>query len=680
MMTNKVVRIGIDIGGTFTDFAIFDENTKQFSAFKILSTPSSPEKSVLEGVNRILATLDEKQIVVVTHGSTVATNALLELQGSKSALITTIGFKDIYRIGRQARKHIYGFKPSDSTDLLSNNCVFEITERISSDGEILQSIVLDEVQQIVDQLLMNKVQSVAISLLFSFLYPEHEKLIAGILRQAGFFVSASSELIPEFREFERTATTLVNTYVSPVMDKYLGKLFNDLPDQIESIRLMQSNGGVMSMTEARQKGVHSIFSGPAGGVIGGLNVAKLSGFDNIITFDMGGTSTDISLLQGDVQLTTRSEVSGIPISIPTIDIHTIGAGGGSIAYLDSGKAFKVGPVSAGSNPGPVCYGLGGKLPTVTDANLVLGRMLPDSFLGGEMPLDVVGTELSINNLGIQARISSFEKLSLSQTTALGIVQVVNAHMERALRLISTQRGYDISDFTLVCYGGAAGLHATKLASTLGIKRVLLPRSASIMSALGMVDADFIQDYVQTVMIKGEIKFDDLEIWFNELSHQAEKQIVAEFGMPENTCLIKTLDLRYVGQSYELNVPFTRNYRKSFDEIHFRSYGHSHSDDMIEIVNIRIKAVGLVNSISTKIWEASPEEGSVLNTDVKTVVLDGHLLEVPIYRGEDLKPGNVIDGPGLIVYSDNTILIFQGDVAIVDRWCNIIVEVTGYDNN
>jgi N-methylhydantoinase A len=680
-MLEHKIRIGVDIGGTFTDFVIFDEVECLVKSFKLLSTPLSPEQVVLEGIDKIFSSFrsDTTQAVLV-HGSTVATNTLIERKGASAALITTKGFKDVLKIGRQTRPNIYGFCTDDSLSLLDDDRCFEISERIAAGGDVLEPLAVDEIPNLIYQLRKKNVRSVAVSLLFSFIYPKHEQIIAEELRNTGFFVSISSEINPEFREFERTSTTVVNAYVTPVLDEYIGKLEEKLPGDVKKLRIMQSNGGTISVSEARVMGVNSILSGPAGGVVGALYVSQISGIDQIITLDMGGTSTDVSLLQGGTKLTTENVIDGIPIRLPMIDIHTVGAGGGSIAHIDAGGALKVGPNSAGSHPGPACYGLGGNHPTVTDANLVLGRIIPEQFLGGKMQVDKTLANHVLTQLGKQAKLGESSELTIAQTAALGIIQVTNAHMERALRLISVQRGYDPRDFTLFAFGGAGGLHVCELARALYIRQAVVPRGASTMSALGMIGADVIKDYVRTVMLPSDTSYNELLRMMKVMVIRAQLDMEAEIISDDNICLETTLDMRYSGQSYELNVPLTQDYQTDFHRAHLQAYGHNNCDDSIEIVNLRLRCIGLVSTVPIPKTEARATDISSAIVGHSSMVMSGEIINTNIYHGDLLEPGHVIGGPGLIVYSDTTVLMSHEDCAVVDPWYNLVLEIGNPDNS
>ncbi|MEJ2267241.1 MAG: hydantoinase/oxoprolinase family protein, partial [Anaerolineales bacterium] len=498
MSSNYTMRIGIDIGGTFTDFVVFRPDTGKITTFKLLSTPEDPAEAVLQGLKRIASSEATSPEFYIIHGSTVATNALLEHKGATTALIATRGFRDVLQIGRQNRPALYDFSVDPPPPLIPARLRWEVDERVDHHGHVLASIDPLQVKSLVRELESKNIESVAVCLLFSFLRPDHERIIGEQLKSANYFVSASSEILPEFREYERTSTTVVNAYVSPILDRYLAHLESETAGT--QLRVMQSNGGIISTREARRSGVRCILSGPAGGVVGSCFIAESALNDplsgeiyrpsgaepalKVITFDMGGTSTDVSLIDGVPRVTTESIVGGHPIRVPVLDIHTIGAGGGSIAGVDMGGALRVGPESAGANPGPACYGRGELSecrPTVTDAHLVLGHLDPENFLGGKMPLDVSRAQHVLEALAEQLGLEPLQ-------TALGVIEIANAHMERALRVISVERGNDPRDFTLLSFGGAGGLHAGDLARRLGIPRVLIPPIASTLSAFGMLAA------------------------------------------------------------------------------------------------------------------------------------------------------------------------------------------------
>jgi len=675
------MRIGIDIGGTFTDFVLFDETTGTFQTQKALSTPHDPAEAVLHQlsiinnqlsiVNDNSPTSNQSSALHIVHGSTVATNALLERKGAVTALVTTEGFRDVLEIGRQNRPELYDLFSRRSPALVPPELRFEVTERVNYRGQVIQPLDPAALEPLIGELRAAGVTSVAVSLLFSFLAPEHEKVIANRLRQAGFFVSPSHEVLPEFREYERTSTTVVNAYVSPVMDRYLGRLERE--SGAADFRVMQSNGGSISAAQARREAVRCVLSGPAGGVVGARYVAEAAGFSQLLTFDMGGTSTDVSLCAGRAQVTTEAEIGGLPIRIPIIDIHTVGSGGGSIAYVDAGGALRVGPQSAGADPGPVCYGRGGRQPTVTDANLILGRLAADHFLGGRMALDLSTTEATLDQLAQEAGLPLKPGLTPAQTAALGVIAVVNAHMERALRVISVQRGYDPRDFTLVSFGGAGGLHAADLARSLGIPRVLIPPNAATLSAFGMLAADVVKDYAQTIMRSGDTPSAELEALMALLVEHGLADIAAEGVPPEQISLEPLLDMRYRGQSYELTVPFTPTFTADFHTVHARAYGYSEPSVPVEVVNVRLRATGHLPRppLTPLPVQAQPTPAPF---ETRQVILADGPAETPFYEGKALQPSHHLVGPAVIVHPDTTVFLGPGDGLRVDEYRNLIVEV------
>jgi len=670
---NDLIRVGIDIGGTFTDFVIFYPSTHEIKTLKILSTSNNPALAVIQGIELLNIPARSK----IIHGSTVATNALLERKGSKTALITTKGFKDILLIGRQNRPALYDWTIQKSPPIIPSELSFEVNERVDCDGNILIALTQDDIQAVTQQLVDNGVQSAAISLIFSFLHPQHERDIATRLRSENIFVSASSEIIPEYREYERTSTTAVNAYVSPVLDKYLSTLSSGITNT--KMQVMQSNGGMISLDRARNNGVRCILSGPAGGVIGAQHLTNIAiksrdgSTENntnlkIITFDMGGTSTDVSLIDQTPTLTNETLIGGCPISIPVLDIHTIGAGGGSIASTDKGGALRVGPESAGADPGPACYGRG-ELPTVTDANIVLGRLVPELFLGGSMPLDVDRAYKSIETLASQLRIDLIR-------CALGIITVANAHMERALRVISVERGFDPRDFTLFSFGGAGGLHAVELARSLMIPRVLISPYSSVLSAFGMLAADVVLDYTQTVMLNNSYPIREITSYFQPLISQGNADLRSQGIELQHANVQLFIDARYQGQSYELTIPFSSKWDAEFHQIHQDTYGYQLLDVPIELVNIRVKAIGHThhpNPLMGLKGRKQPNNAFLFNRDI---ISYNQKISTPCYQHEALEPGNIIQGPALITRPDTTVLIGEHDSIEVDIMNNLWVNI-GY---
>jgi N-methylhydantoinase A len=683
------LRIGVDIGGTFTDFVVFDPATSELGTFKLLSTPHDPAEAVLNGLSSLVrqtpqltSSTDFQPAFDIVHGSTVATNALLERKGARVAFIATLGFRDILQIGRQNRPDLYDLTAEPILPLVPEGMRFEIDERVDAGGEVVRSPAKDEIEGLLEELSKVHPESVAICLLFSFLHPLHEQMVAQKLRAAGYLVSASCEILPEYREYERASTTAVNAYVSPALDRYLARLDDARPPGVvkTSWRVMQSNGGNISLREARHAGVRCILSGPAGGVIGAFHLARLvlnvpdrAGDPNslrLITFDMGGTSTDVSLIDSALGLTTESVVGGCPIRLPLLDIHTIGAGGGSIASVDAGGALRVGPQSAGADPGPACYGraeLDRCFPTVTDANLVLGRLSPEHFLGGKLPLHPERAEAVLARLGVNLGIDSIK-------AALGVVEVANAHMERALRVISVGRGHDPHDFNLFSFGGAGGLHAADLARGLGIPKVLIPPLASTLSAFGMLCADVVKDYVQTVMLPGDTPAESLEIGLEVMAKRGFAEVAHEGVTSDRITLERALDVRYLGQSYELTVPFTRDFQDSFRQSHLREYGYSRPEAPIQVVNLRLRAAGHIDPPQLQSLPYTGEDPAASFMEIRQVVYPSGAIPARFFQGESLLPGNLILGPAVIVRPDTTILLRQGDRAKVDGYLNIWITV------
>jgi N-methylhydantoinase A/oxoprolinase/acetone carboxylase beta subunit len=578
------MRIGIDTGGTFTDFVLWDGNRLQTR--KIRSTPDDPARAILEG----LAGLAPSEVV---HGSTVATNALLERKGARTAFVTTAGFEDLLAIQRQNRRELYNLFGRRSPALVDADCVIGVPERTLYDGSIEQPLAEGAPRELARRLRELGVESVAVCLLHSYANSEHERQIGEALRKletpgeygtpGEFFVSLSHEVLPEYREFERASTTVVNAYVSPKMGRYLHRLDETLG--AARLRVFQSNGGSVPAKVAAQSAVHTVLSGPAGGVLGAAAVAREAGFERVISFDMGGTSTDVSLYDRELSYTTESSLADLPIRVPMLDIHSVGAGGGSVAYLDQAGALKVGPRSAGAEPGPVCYGTGEEI-TVTDANLALGRIKPAEFLSGRMALDVDRMRHHLRRFAENAGVSP-------QALAKAVVDVANSNMERAIRAISVERGHDPRDFALLSFGGAGAQHACELAQRLEIKTVLVPRHAGVLSAVGMLCADCVRHYSHSVLQQ------DADETLRALESQAARDF-ADQGF-EEVLFERYLDLRYQGQSFELTLPVSE--RAQFDAAHRKRYGYDHVGREVEAVTARLKGIGLLPKLDL----AAPSE-------------------------------------------------------------------------
>jgi N-methylhydantoinase A len=659
--------VGVDTGGTFTDFVLFEDD--RVRVHKVLSTPARPADAILQG----LADLGiDRDVDVVVHGSTVATNAVLEQKGARTGLITTAGFRDVLEIGRQNRPKLYDLRQQKPPPLVPRDLRLEVPERLDERGRVLVPLDEEAVREAIERLRQAGVEAVAVCLLFSFANPAHERTVAEAAARAGFFVSASHVVLPEFREYERTSTVVLNAYVGPLMARYLSKLERSLPSHT-TLRIMQSNGGTIAASTASREAARTLLSGPAAGVVGATFVAEASGFRQVISFDMGGTSTDVSLIDGTPTQTKEGAIGPYPMRLPMLDIHTVGAGGGSIAWFDPGGALRVGPVSAGADPGPAAYGRGGTEPTVSDANLVLGRLVPDAFLGGTMRLDLERARRAVERIG--GRLGGSV-----QAAALGVVEIANANMEAAIRVISVERGYDPRDFTLVAFGGAGPLHACELAARLRIPRVLVPATPGVLSALGMLATDIVKDYTRTVMLRPDGPLFQIEPAFGELEQRAWAELRAEGVAPKALRLERLLDVRYVGQSYELTVPFHVSVTSTvaaFHQVHARRYGYADPAEPVEIVNVRLRAIGVVPKPSLTRqpvpapWEPEP-------SDEREVVFGRSSEPLPcsaaLYERDQLGPGAVLAGPAIVTQYDTTTVLPPGWVARVDAVNNLVAEL------
>lgn len=652
-------RIGVDVGGTFTDLVAVD-GAGALSVVKIPSTPPDFHRAVIDAVGQAAGA---DAIARIVHGSTVATNALLQRTGQPIALITTEGFKDILLIGRQNRPSLYALNIDRPTPLAQGDAVFSVRERIGASGEIVEPLSEADVDSVVQKIVALGLSHVAVCLLFSFINPEHERLVGRRCEKAGLTVSLSSQILPEFREYERASTTAINAALRPVVATYLDALSVGLSatapskSRVDDLRIMHSSGGTLTPAEASQQAARLVLSGPAGGVMGAAFVAKQSGWGDVITYDMGGTSTDVAvILNGQPQWTTTSNVDGLPLGLPMFDIHTVGAGGGSIASIDAGGALRVGPRSAGARPGPACYGRGGTEPTVTDANLVLGRILPSQFLGGAMRVDRSLAERAIEPLARAMSKSVVE-------TALGIVRVAEANMERAIRHVTSQRGHDPSGFALVSFGGAGGLHACALADALDIRTVLVPPFCGVLSALGMVVAPAVVDASRSVLHLGQ-GLDDHRLIAEIGSINAETIDAIPY---EQTDRVEAYaDVRFRGQSHELKVkldsPTIDHLTARFHEAYSRMYGRIPSGREVEIVTLRIRRIGKIPPLQLPPHVHKKAEGD-LTYDL--VLEDGKISAGRAYSREALSEDLPVVGPFLLIDAQSTTFVPPGWLARID---------------
>jgi N-methylhydantoinase A len=652
------MRIAVDTGGTFTDCVYLRDG--KLHVLKVFSTPSDPAAAIMDGLRKI-SPGDKPE---VRHGTTVGTNALLERKGARVAFVTTEGFEDTIAIGRQARARLYDWFMIPDPPLVPPELRFGAAERCSATGEILASPGALDLQKLSDAIAAAQPEAVAVSLLFSFANPRNEDALAAALKKLGVPLSLSHQILPEFREYERASTVVVNAYLAPKMGGYITGLQEALDQEFAGGRLqvMQSSGGIMSARAAAEEPVRTVLSGPAGGVVGAYEVARLAGFDRIIGFDMGGTSTDVALVDGGEGLRTTNEsfISGLPISVPMLDIHTVGAGGGSLACFDAGGALRVGPQSAGAEPGPCCYGRGTE-PTVTDANLLLGRLDPEFFLGGDISLDEARARQYLE----QAK----GPLALVEEFAAGILRLSEAAMEKAIRVISVERGHDPREFTLVSFGGAGPLHACTLARALRIPRVLVPQMPGALSALGILMSDVVKDYSRTVMVGADAA--TLARHFRELQQRGEKEMRAE-GLKAVATLFA--DVRYAGQGFELTVPFGRDFVKSFHRAHRRRYGYADEHRRVQVVNVRVRMIASCGRIPFPKKKLTRGAGKQALLKHRRVIFDGRASNTPVYQRADLRPGDRFAGPAIVVEYSATTVLPPGCRAQVDERENIVIEV------
>ena len=751
-------RIAIDTGGTFTD-CVWQERGR-LQMLKVFSTPADPSQAIVEALQNIAHEGD----VILLHGTTVGTNTLLERKGARTALVTTKGFEDAIEIGRQARPKLYDFFFDRIEPLVPKELRFGLNERTASDGEILINPTLQELRTLVEQVATAKPQSIAISLLFSFTNPKNEEAVAQALQRLAVPLSISHQILPEFREYERTSTVVINAYLQPVMQSYLENLekrtlamsnphvaagvspaqvtktiltkervaqrfsaakgageeqrstavratveerpfraAKKLPSNRASapasrllpeaesrkpdaftprIFVMQSSGGITALSTAAREPVRTVLSGPAGGVVGAVTTARASGFDRIIAFDMGGTSTDVSLVEGEIKTATDAQIAGLPVSVPMLDIHTVGAGGGSLARFDAAGVLRVGPESAGADPGPICYGRGLQ-PTVTDANLLLGRLQPTRFLGGDFTLDLDRTRRVAQEWLKQQS----SKLTLDQF-AVGVIRVVNATMEKAIRVVSIERGRDPRHFALVAFGGAGGLHACALAEALRIPHVIVPAFPGALSALGILASDVVKDYSRTILWRasGKIPTEQLNREFAALEKTAAKDFREEHwqGSPRYQ---RSVDLRYRGQGYELNIALTKNLLRDFQQEHHRRYGYSHANREVELVTLRLRAVvksslvgkkddvAKIDHVGTGAF-ARPGRATLgrLASLKAPILFEGKKQETKIYSRDTLQPGKHYSGPAIITEYSATTVIPPGAKFHQDRATNLLISL------
>jgi N-methylhydantoinase A len=669
------VRVGVDTGGTFTDFVYHVDGERR--VFKLPSTPVDPSIAITEGLN-VIATktaraLDEIEVV---HGTTVGTNALLERRGARTALVTTAGFEDVLVIGRQARGSLYDLNWTRPDPLVADGLRLGINERIGADGEVVEELHDDDIEALIARLKRSKPDAIAVSLLFSFVHPEHERRIEAAIRNnlTGVAVSISHRILPEYREYERTSTVTINAYLQPLMGAYLARLRDRVS---QSLRVMQSSGGSISAGVAAEEPVRTILSGPAGGVVGAIHAGRRSGFADVITFDMGGTSTDVALCAGArLRLTNEAIVAGLPVAVPVLDIHTVGAGGGSIARVDEGGSLRVGPESAGASPGPASYGRG-TLPTVTDANLVLGRFGGSDLLGGDFHLDAGRANDALEKLAEKISAASGTRVK-AVDAALGVVRVVNTNMERALRAVSVERGHDPRTFAILSFGGAGGLHAVELARRLRIPRVIVPMHPGALSAEGALRADVIKTSSRTIM--REVSNDreayaSLEPSFVEMERAARAALRSEGFDDEKQRHERTVAARYRGQSFEIEIGWRDGKRvvERFYRAHRLRYGFAQTASKIEVVSARLNSAGLVERLREAKVRGSGGKRTVTPHAKAAVHFDEGREMVAIYRRDELPTRARLKTPCVVTEYSSTTLVPAGAHGAIDRAGNLLIE-------
>ena len=676
-------RLSVDVGGTFTDIVLFDDLTHEIYMTKTPSTPHDQSEGLITGVKKICKQIgiEYSEITYFIHGTTVATNALLERKGAKTALITTRGFKDVFEIGRQSRPNLYDFWVKRPKPPIPRHLVFEAEERTLYNGEVEQVLEVKHAEAIAESIRTSDVESVAVCFLNSYINNENERRMKAVLKRLlpDKAICISCEVLPEIKEYERTCTTAVNAYLTPKVQRYINNLVvkKDELGVKPELHVMQSNGGIMSAEIAGSRSVHTVFSGPAGGVLGGIYISNLVGDENIITLDMGGTSTDIVLIEkGQIRLTTNGEIAQFPIKVPMVEMHTIGTGGGSLAWIDQGGTLRLGPESCGAMPGPVCYDQGGTRPCVTDANVVMGRIDPNAFLGGEKILHkdkaVAATEREIA-----------EPLDISVIeAAAGIADIAIANMCGGVKVISTQKGFDLREFSLVSFGGAGSLHAAEIIQELGMKRVIVPPYCGTFSALGAEMAEVRYDYVRTLMQNiSTLAPETYNAIFAGMKVEAMPHMVNEGFTEETVVFSGSADMRYAGQAWELSVPVpvkvngTADYDKlieAFETVHQKTYGYTLKGEEITIVNLRLATSGATQKLELKKYPYAANERGALKGK-REVYFNRKLYETSIYDRDKMTPGTAITGPAVIEEYSATIVVPPAFKACIDEFLNIIIE-------
>ena len=693
------MRVGVDTGGTFTDCVILEQG--EIRILKVFSTPEDASRGILDGVRRLAHSCQLAGPLDIIHGTTVGTNSLLERRGARVALVTTQGFEDVLEIGRQSRPRLYNLEAHRPPPLVPRSLRFGVRERTAADGTILFRPSAASIARLMSKLKRLHAESIAVCFLFSYLNPANEKAVARALKRLQLPLSVSHEILPEFREYERVATVVINAFLGPRMGEYLERLERGVvaptgsslsaPRAAEPqydgeassrVYVMQSSGGITTAERAAREPVRTILSGPAGGVVASTWLAQQLGISRAISFDMGGTSTDVCLIDGLPRTTNETTLGGLPVAVPVLDVHSVGAGGGSQARLDAGGALRVGPESAGAKPGPMCYHLGGTQPTVTDANLLLGRLDADHFLGGEFRLDLHAAEVGFARfLRRHSQKIGFKTVS---ELAASIVAVSNATMEKALRVISVERGHDPREFALICFGGGGGLHAAELARSLRLPKVVVPRNPGTFSALGILLSDVVKDSVRSVLLPvapvgrhpGQRPVDlwrDLEKRFAILERASRAELSREGFNAKLALVERRLDLRYAGQSYELSVPFRRDFGELFHHEHEKAYGYAHPGRALEIVNVRLRLVIRTPKAQLRAHKMRYSDPAQARIATKPVWFAGAFLPTRLFDRERLAAGTHFAGPAVVVEYSSTTVVPPDFTCEVDKYLNLILR-------
>jgi len=678
-------RVGVDVGGTFTDLALWDETRRRLAVFKLPSDPRDPAEGILAGLRAITERegVRPADLSFLAHGTTVATNALLERKGARTGLITTRGFRDLLEIARQRRPHLYDLQADKPPALVPRHLRREVRERLTWDGTVLEKLHPDEVAETLGALDAEGVEAIAVCFLYSFVDPSHERAVGSAIRERlpRCFVSLSCDVSPEFREYERLSTTVINASLGPLVSRYVRR-FGDEVRRLGISRapyINQSNGGIISVAAAAEQPVRALLSGPSAGVMGAAWTARQAGLTSIITFDMGGTSTDVARVEaGRSVAAAERAIAGYPVRIPSLEIETVGAGGGSIAWVDSGGALKVGPMSAGAHPGPACYGRGGSAPTVTDANVFLGRLSSRHLLDGRMELRAELAEKAFGELA--------ERLDLSPVDAArGVISVVQTNMLGAIRVVSVRKGYDPRAYTLVAFGGAGPLHAATLARDLGMRQVLVPPTPGILCALGLLVEPLRLDLVRTrVQLLDALTLPEIRQWFADLEADAATWLDREGAAPERRQMLRAFDMRYVGQNFELSVGAPpalwsgdlAALRDAFLREHERVYGYAAADEPVQLVALRLTALAELDPlVLPPLARAAGPDPAAARIGERPVYFEEAraFVPAPIYRRERLRAGHRLAGPAIVEQMDSTTVIPPGQEAVVDERANLLLH-------